>query len=81
MPNPASRRECRIAYYLSEAGPATLELFDIRGRRVARVDVGSRGIGDRIVSLGQLIDSGPGLYWARLHQGVRTATARIVVTE
>jgi hypothetical protein len=80
-PNPASSRDCRIAYSLAEPGPATLELFDVRGGRVAMVDVGARGVGEQMAFLGRVAGAGPGLYWARLKQGERIATARLVIVE
>ena len=79
-PNPASSRDCRVAYSLAEPGPATLELFDVRGRRVANLDVSASGVGEHVAIFGRIQGAGPGLYWVRLQQGERSATARIVVT-
>lgn len=80
-PNPASSRDCRITYSLAEAGPAQLELFDVNGRRVTALEVGANGIGEHVARLAHLEGAGAGIYWARLHQGTRTATARVVLVE
>ena len=80
-PNPASSRDCWVAYSLAKPGPATLELFDVRGRRVAKLDVGASGVGEHVAIFGRMQGAGPGLYWVRLQQGERSATARIVVTQ
>ena len=80
-PNPATSRDCRIAYSLAEPGPATLEMFDVRGRRVANLDMGAPGVGDHVANFGRMQGAAPGLYWVRLQQGMRSATARIVVTQ
>ena len=53
-----------------------LEVFDLEGRRIARRDLGDLGVGRHVVS----IDSrglGNGIYWARVHQGAETVTARL----
>lgn len=82
-PNPA-RGSCRIAFDLPTSGPVTIDVFDIAGRRVARV-------ADK-----QLFESGPqsvswdlgdrrgrrvaaGLYFVRVVAGRNQAVARIIV--
>lgn len=55
--------------------------IDVGGRRVAALEVGASGIGKHVAKLGRLEGADAGIYWARLHQGSRTATARVVVVE
>jgi hypothetical protein len=47
-PNPAGHG-ITIRFSLPGDGEATLELFDLRGRRVARRDVGDLGVGEHLV--------------------------------
>jgi len=79
-PNPA-RRSTRIACTLPEAGPATLDLLDVAGRRVWRRSV--VGKGDSTARFDGNDDAGrrlpPGVYALRLSQGGHAATARLVL--
>jgi probable HAF family extracellular repeat protein len=63
---------------LPRLGPATLDLLDVTGRRVA-----SRGLpGDGAVQFVRLDESAafsPGIYFARLTQGARTMLTRVVL--
>jgi hypothetical protein len=61
---------------LASEEPATLELFDVAGRRVARRAVGSLGAGEHVVELGDTPALKPGLYFMRLEQGARVLHAR-----
>lgn len=51
---------------LPGSGPAVLEIMDIAGRRVSRVDVTAKGPGRHVIS--PAIRQ-PGVYFARLRQG------------
>ena len=61
-----------MAFALPEARAATLELFDVAGRRVWSRDVGSLGAGEHVVPLRDGPRSAPGLYLVRLRQGDKT---------
>ena len=77
MPNPAAA-DARIGYRLAVPGTVDLSVFDVLGRRVARLDAGPRAAGDHAVTWGA---SGvaPGLYVVRLAapDGVRTQTVNV----
>jgi hypothetical protein len=77
-PNPAPRGECALRFTLPDAAPATLEIFEVGGRRVFSRAVGSLGPGDHVLSLGPA-RLAPGLYLARLVRGGEQRRARIVV--
>jgi len=59
--------------------PATLDLMDAAGRRVARQDLGGLGAGEHTVSLAGAPRSG--VYWARVSQDGRTASAHFVLVQ
>jgi len=67
-----------FAIVVPGSGVATLELVDIRGRRVARLEiVGTEGE-TRTVTLEPDPSAGPGLYFARLSDGRSSIVRRIV---
>ncbi len=68
-----------LEFRITTEGPeaATLELFDLHGRRVVRVGW-DRPLHDEWIRLGTT-DLDPGLYWARLVQGVNTARTRAIL--
>jgi len=74
-PNP-SPGPVTVSLALPSAEPATLELFDVAGRRVAAADVGSLGAGRHLVRLTGEARLSPGLYVIRLTQGSRQLSAR-----
>jgi hypothetical protein len=80
-PNPATRRDLSVAFTLAEAGPATLELYDVNGRRVAEHAVGALGLGEHSLRMGDTLGLSAGIYWLRLTQGAKQATARVAVVE
>jgi hypothetical protein len=76
-PNPA-RDLPPIQFTLAARAPATLELFDLSGRRLRSREVGSLSPGSHRVSFpGARLD--PGLYFVRLTQGTERRSARVVV--
>lgn len=77
-PNPAVGAVW-LAFTLTDASAARLELFDLAGRQVASREVGARGAGQHIV---RLDDGGlaPGLYWVSLSHGGRTLRTRVALT-
>lgn len=80
-PNPSPRANLRVAFSLAARGAARLELFDAQGRNVATRDVTSERPGVHTVALDQARSLGAGLYWARLTQGAKQATARVVLID
>ncbi len=78
QPNPAPAG-ATVTFALPDARPASLELFDVAGRRVWSREVGVLGAGEHVVPLRDGVASPPGLYLIRLRQGEQTATARVVL--
>ena len=76
-PNPAHGMPS-VAFVLPEVGSATIEVFDIRGRRVLRQDVSALGVGRHSVRLATS-PLPPGLYWIRLQTPRQTLTTRGVL--
>jgi hypothetical protein len=70
---PARGGALGVAFSLPDAQPATIELVDIAGRRVASREVGSLGAGRHEVDLARGLS--PGIYMVRL---TRAGDARIV---
>lgn len=79
-PNPARGSRVTIAYALPDATPASLELFDVNGRRLASVDAARGAAGRHVLDLATGRALEPGLYFARLTQGGRALQSRVVVT-
>lgn len=77
-PHPATSG-LNVWFALPSREPAALELMDVAGRRVWRRDVGSLGPGRHGVEAGSGVRLHPGLYFIRLTQGSRSATARALV--
>jgi hypothetical protein len=75
-PNPASALRT-VSFSLASNEPATLQLIDVRGRAVARRDVGGLGPGPHAIDLGGELK--PGVYWMRLTQGAAVLLTRGVV--
>lgn len=68
-----------IWFRLPDDKPATLELFDVRGRRVTGREVGVLGAGRHQVSFATDGSLAPGLYWVRLSREADVRTSRMVV--
>jgi hypothetical protein len=68
-----------VAFTLPGSAPASLDLIDVSGRRVAARAVGALGPGTHTVTLegGSLA---PGIYFVRLRQGNQRAVARAALT-
>ena len=75
QPNPAAG-PFRIEFSLANADPATLEVTDAAGRRVARREIGSLGPGSHRVTLRETDALPPGIYLLTLKQGARVLHAR-----
>jgi hypothetical protein len=68
-----------IEFTLPDAQPATLDLFDIRGRRVATHEIGAQGAGRHAFALRGVDRLNPGIYLVRLTRGAEVRTTRMVV--
>ena len=81
-PNPSPRATLGVRYSLEAgAAPARIELYDLQGRCVSSHDVTSAGPGEHLLQMrdAHLLDTG--IYWLRLSQGAKQATARIVLVD
>jgi hypothetical protein len=77
-PNPA-RGDFRITVLLPDAGPASVDMVDVFGRRVFHREIpGGPGRLSIPVTGSRL---GSGVYWIRLSQGGLRKTARVTVTK
>lgn len=79
-PHPA-RGAAVLVFTLPRAGDATLEVFDVAGRVVAREPLRAAAAGQHAHAVSRERALAPGLYLARLTQGEQHATARFVVAE
>ena len=78
-PNP-SVGDLSISFSLSDGTPATLELYDLTGRRIESVSVGSFGPGAHVTSLTPGAPSlPPGVYCVSLKQGSRRAFSKVAI--
>ncbi len=78
-PNPGRAGRLPVRFALPDAAPATLELFDLAGRRLARHDVGSLGAGEHVVDAAGDQRLAPGMYLVRLERRGEQRTARAVM--
>jgi hypothetical protein len=78
-PNPSYGVALTARFTLASAAPASLDLVDVAGRRVAMRDVGSWGAGRHVLELGADLRLSPGLYLMRLRQGADMRVTRVVV--
>ncbi len=74
-PNPTTSRP-RVVFSLAESSPATIELFDLNGRRLARRVLTAPAAGATTIELAPDATLVPGLYFVRLTQGTRTLVRR-----
>jgi hypothetical protein len=72
-------RDALVAFTLTDASPARLELLDLAGRRIVHQDVGTLGFGDHVVNLSAGLALAPGVYVIRLSQNGRSFTRRAVM--
>jgi hypothetical protein len=69
----------RLTFVLEGDGRATLTIFSVTGRRIGEHDLGAYGAGVHQVDLSGARGLGSGVYFVRLQEGSRTATARFAV--
>jgi len=79
-PNP-SDASLTVAFSLPDASPARLELLDVTGRLIRRLEVGTLGAGDHVIAMGSGLDIRPGIYVVRLARGGDTRSARVAVIQ
>jgi hypothetical protein len=77
-PNPAIK-ELAIAFTLPAVRPGALELFDLRGRLVAREDLSTMEAGPHRIELARGRRLAAGVYLVRLTHGDRALTAKACV--
>jgi hypothetical protein len=80
-PNPWHGRALTLSFSLATEEPATLEVLDIAGRRVAMQVVPARGLGRATTKLVLGSPVAPGVYLVRLRQGDRVRLQRFVVLD
>lgn len=74
-PNPARRGQALNLHLAADSPPAMVGLYDLRGRRVARLGAGlAAGVEHRLSLPGDLAD---GTYLVRVHLGSRVLTRRL----
>ncbi len=78
QPNPTAH-DVNVSFSLASGDPATLTLYDIAGRKVLRLDVGSMGPGPHVVNLTRDVSVRAGIYFVRLSQGGRTTERRVAI--
>jgi hypothetical protein len=76
-PNPAWGR-LHVTFSLADAQPASIELYDVSGRRLVRRSLGGLGSGRHTIDLDARVLP-PGLYMIRLNQGRRVSSLRAAV--
>ncbi|HUK64039.1 MAG TPA: FG-GAP-like repeat-containing protein, partial [Dongiaceae bacterium] len=79
--NPAAGGRVGVSFSLANGAPATLELFDLGGRRVEARDVRALGAGHHATQLGGEHTIRAGVYFIRLRQGANVARARVAVLD
>jgi hypothetical protein len=78
-PNPGRTGAMIVRFTLPADAAATLELFDVAGRRVVSREVGSLGAGQHAIDLAADRRPAAGVYFVRLQQGRGARTQRIVL--
>ncbi len=77
-PNP-STRGLVVSFALPTGESATLELFDLLGRRLRSRDVGGLGAGEHTLELGSSPALNPGVYFVTLRSGSQKLSTRAVL--
>jgi hypothetical protein len=77
-PNP-SVGELRVSFSLLDDTAASLEVYDLTGRRLESQELGSLGAGAHIVALGRGVRWPPGIYEVRLKQGSRSGFRKVAI--
>jgi choice-of-anchor C domain-containing protein len=80
-PNPTRGAAVVVSFTLPSPAPASLELCDVTGRRIATYELGSLGAGRHTQDISEARRLSPGLYLVRLRQGASTRVTRVVVLD
>ena len=80
-PNPSRGGPLTVQFTLASAGAASIELFDVAGRRMAAREVSSLGVGRHALDLREGRRLAPGLYLVALRQGTSVRVTRVVVLD
>ena len=80
-PNPNRSGAMLVRFTLPTDAAASLELFDVTGRRVVSREVGSLGAGPHAIDLTADRRPGAGIYFVRLRQGHGARVQRIVLLD
>ena len=78
-PNPSDGEVLLVSFSLPRTCPATLELYDVSGRRVLTREVGSLGPGRHQLELRAGTTLRAGLYLLRLEQGQQERSIKALV--
>ena len=76
-PNPAGS-SFSVGCWLTGRGTARLDLVDVAGRLLRRIDLGQPGAGHYVASIRMPGSLSAGLYWLRLEEAGRTVFGRVV---
>ncbi len=71
----------RLRFRLATPGEGAIEIFDVRGQRLSRVDLTGRTAGEHEITLDRNAGLRPGVYWARLVHGVTTQKLKFVYVD
>ncbi len=77
-PNPTAS-DLVASFTLPGREQAKLELFDVAGRRLFELEVGSSGAGHHLVTMARAGSLGPGVYLVRLTQGAHSLSTKATV--
>lgn len=77
--NPTAEGGAEVSFTLASGTPATLEVFNVAGRRVEVQDLSQLGPGANSVQIGARLAAG--IYVVRLHQGSSATTRRVVLLQ
>jgi hypothetical protein len=77
-PNPTAH-DVWVTFVVPAGTPVTLELLDVTGRQVKRMDAAALGPGTHRLNLTAGLTLKPGLYFVRLVEGGRTSLKRVSI--
>ena len=78
-PNPANGSKLVATFTLPTGAPASLELLDISGRRISRLELGTLGAGRHTAAIATGAHTPPGVYLLQITQGGVVRTERAVI--
>jgi hypothetical protein len=79
-PRVNAQGEVTLVIELPTSQQATLDLFDVAGRRLGSVDLGGLGVGRHTVLVPRTLLPSRGVYFARLQQAGAQADAKVFVS-